>query len=833
MQMPAWRNVVASLFFLGLFALIPNSAYAVTEHIRLAPTPPSSQQDAQQACRDFAEYYGYTLSGCVLYTNLQTGKHFYSGGWFRSNGPNGSDWVDFNFYLREFYFCYDNEIYDEMQNRCVVTAPYANVASPLQNGPTCDVNCGQPIFPGTGNMWHLESDYVSPVRNGLNFVRYYNSSPHIPPHGDRRLPALGWHWTHPYQSKLVRIYDTDISWGVRTGTCRQRMDTKEVICFPVGNVQRPARLTAVSIYRPDGKMMMFLENSGRFDPQNYHGNDSLRAERASDGTITRFIYTAPDNSVEEYDFNGLLLLKRAQDGTTQRLTYATVASNDSSIHRYPADAPICAPIPATEVPHIGALLCVTDHWGRQLRFEHKYGNIHKVYNPGGGVTEYSYGGPSAGCQMVDGKWNFLCQFGNLTKVTYPDGGARVYHYNESWLINSGKDCPGAVSLVPGFGHMYRSLTGITDENGNRHMNWSYDCQGRATMSELAGGVEKVTMEYSDPDESGARQTLVTHTMGTTAAPVTTQRTFSYGEVSGQTRQSKISAPCVECGPHAERTYDSSGEFATTTDWAGNKTVYTRERIRSLEIKRVEAYGTEQARTISTEWHPSLRLPTAIAEPKRITRYTYDASGNRLTMSVQPTTDQNGTQAFSAAPSGPMRKWTYTYNAVGQLLTEDGPRTDITDITTYAYDAMGNLESVTNALAQTTGFGNYDAEGRPGRIAQPNGVNVDLSYNPRGLLASRTVYSGGESETTTYHYDPAGQLKSVVQPDGSSITMNYDAAHRLIGIADSNGNTIKYELDLTGNRIGERISDASGNLQRNVTRVFDTMNRVKQVTGGAQ
>jgi YD repeat-containing protein len=109
----------------------------------------------------------------------------------------------------------------------------------------------------------------------------------------------------------------------------------------------------------------------------------------------------------------------------------------------------------------------------------------------------------------------------------------------------------------------------------------------------------------------------------------------------------------------------------------------------------------------------------------------------------------------------------------------------------------------------------------------------MSYTRRGLLASRTVYSGGESETTSYHYDPAGQLKSVVQPDGSSITMNYDAAHRLIGIADSNGNTIKYELDLTGNRIGERISDASGNLQRNVTRVFDTMNRVKQVTGGAQ
>ncbi len=50
-----------------------------------------------------------------------------------------------------------------------------------------------------------------------------------------------------------------------------------------------------------------------------------------------------------------------------------------------------------------------------------------------------------------------------------------------------------------------------------------------------------------------------------------------------------------------------------------------------------------------------------------------------------------------------RTWTYTYNANGRVLTEDGPRTDVNDITTYTYYACttgaecGQVSTVTNAL----------------------------------------------------------------------------------------------------------------------------------------
>ena len=43
----------------------------------------------------------------------------------------------------------------------------------------------------------------------------------------------------------------------------------------------------------------------------------------------------------------------------------------------------------------------------------------------------------------------------------------------------------------------------------------------------------------------------------------------------------------------------------------------------------------------------------------------------------------------------------------------------------------------------------------------------------------------------------------------------------------------YTLDNMGNRTGEDLKDPGGNLLRNVTRVYDALNRVQSTTGGLQ
>lgn len=221
----------------------------------------------------------------------------------------------------------------------------------------------------------------------------------------------------------------------------------------------------------------------------------------------------------------------------------------------------------------------------------------------------------------------------------------------------------------------------------------------------------------------------------------------------------------------------------------------------------------------------MRLRARVAEPLRITSYTYDANGNMLSESVQATKDANGASGFSAALDGTRKTWNFTYNAAGQLLTKTGPGVN----TILTYDNQGNLETMTNAAGHVTRYGNYDVNGRVGQITDPNGLVTTFAYGPRGWLDS--VSSGGE--VTSYTYDAVGNLKTVTMPDGTTTTYSYDDAHRLTSIADSLGNKISYTLDLTGNRIGEDRKDSTGQLTSRISRVFDTFNRLKQVTGAVQ
>ncbi|WP_162233825.1 RHS repeat domain-containing protein, partial [Pseudomonas coronafaciens] len=71
----------------------------------------------------------------------------------------------------------------------------------------------------------------------------------------------------------------------------------------------------------------------------------------------------------------------------------------------------------------------------------------------------------------------------------------------------------------------------------------------------------------------------------------------------------------------------------------------------------------------------------------------------------------------------------TYTAFGQVASVDGARTDVNDVTQYAYDAQGNLTNVTNALGQVYALASFDSYGNPQSITDPNGVVTTLSYTP--------------------------------------------------------------------------------------------------------
>lgn len=434
------------------------------------------------------------------------------------------------------------------------------------------------------------------------------------------------------------------------------------------------------------------------------------------------------------------------------------------------------------------LQTVVDTFGRKLQFAYDaQSRLQQLTAPDGGKYVYAY----------DAK-------GNLVSVTYPDNKSRTYIYDNATFTHA--------------------LTGIVDENGARFASWTYDGLGRAVSSEHAVGVEKVVTSYS----SGPYSRSITDALGAV-------RSYSIQPIMGTVRISSITQPAgYGSGPAVStRSFDANGNLSGMTDFNGNSSTYTFDLSRNLEIQRVEASGTAVAQTTTTQWHANYRIPVQVNTALLKTTYTHDTKGNVLTRTEQATSDVNGSQGANATVTGSPRTWTYTYNEVGQVLTVTGPRTDVVDKTTYVYDTKGNLSTITNAAGHITTLDNYDANGRVGQITDPNGVVTTLSYTPRGWLKQKVSTGDGQSETTTYDYDNAGQMIKVTLPDNSSISYTYDDAHRLTKINDNLGNSINYTLDNMGNRINETVTDSSGNLTRQTDRIYDALNRLQKVTGGVQ
>lgn len=630
---------------------------------------------------------------------------------------------------------------------------------------------GNPIMPLAAVKVQTEVDYLDAGAGNLSFSRTYRS--------DRQT------WAHSYQAIAIDFTvansTTNLDYACYSGIGDQ---INAPYCFPyIG--PRTGQANDFAVVRGVDRMLNF-GTATDYTPKADINDRVTKLTDAAGQTIGWSVLNAADESTEMYDAIGRLQSTTARNGQKKAFIYSDGSTSS-----------LIAPKP-------GLLLSVTDHFNRKLAFTYDaQGRMATMTDPSGGVYNYAYDEASSVALAGKSLGN------NLTSVTYPDGSKRIYWYNEQDKTLN-KNFP-------------KLLTGITDENGVRHSTYKYSVEGLPISTEHAGGVEKYTVSYPYATES-----IVTDPRGSVIK-------YNYKTLLGVAKAVRQSQPAgAGCAASSSvLTYDANANVASRTDFNGVRTTYSYDLSRNLETGRVEASGTAQARTITTQWHATFRLPTAIWKPKHVTKFVYDLSGNLLTRTEQATTDSSGVQGASAVLVGTPRTWTYTYNAAGQVLTMTGPRTDVAETTTYEYDEKGNLITVTNAAGHVTSLSNYDAAGHVGRITDPIGVVTDFTYSPRGWLTSRTVSANGVSEVATYDYDNVGQVKKMTLPDGGALTYTYDDAHRLIGISDGIGNRIVYTLDTIGNRIKEEVKDPSGVLTRHTTRVYDALNRLQQITGGVQ
>ncbi|MFC3652280.1 DUF6531 domain-containing protein [Dyella humi] len=560
--------------------------------------------------------------------------------------------------------------------------------------------------------------------------------------------------------------------------------------------------SAVTVFRSDGRQIAFTLNSGQWvtDPD---VADRLTEQTDASGNLTGWLhFDASTRDQEAFDQNGRLISIIDPDGQVTTLTYSTAST------------------PANVAPIVGLLLTVTDPKGRVLSFAYNTNSeVSTVTEPDGGVLDYAYSSS-----------------GNLVSVTYPDKTLRQYVYDESSLTG-GANLPNA-------------LTGDIDESNTRFTSIGYNSSGQATMSMLASSIDKTQLTYN--------------TNGTTSVtyPTGAQSTLSFVTPNGSMHISSVSAPCgVQCGqPNAAATFDANGYPASTTDWKGNVTKTTYD-VNGLLDQRIDASGSTGQRTTNFTWNTILRVPLmrivldASGNTISSTQWVYNSAGQTLARcEIDPTNSASSGYSCNSSGTVPagVRRWTYAYCTavdgvqcpiVGLLLTGTGPRTDTTQTTSYSYYLSssatscgtpgsacyqaGDLHTVTDPSGHVTTIASYDADGRITRLTDASGVNTDLTYTLRGWLATRTV-GGGQ---TTISYMPYGAVSSVTDPDGVTTTYGYDAAHRLVKIADAQGNYVQYTLDAAGDKTTEQVYDTTGTLHKSLSRTFNPLGQLTQVTDG--
>lgn len=678
---------------------------------------------------------------------------------------------------------------------------YCEALLPTDECPNCQAqlrsNVGNPVNVATRNKTQVEVDY--------------SATQGVPAFGvARTYQSLRRKFEFAFSGhSLVNLLDSSSSLrGCYLSTANVSQESERVpYCFPIF---RPIGVaSSVRVMRPGGRTDTFLDST--LQPSTAQTNGSI--VRTPDGfRVTNF----QQNTFEEYDGLGRIRAIVAAGGLRSSFSYA--AQGD---------------------------VTVESSFGRTLVHRmNDLGNVASVTLPDGSEIKYTYARRFQGAPR---NWCTSDACERLVAVEYPDGTTRQYLYDETAKIQS----PTARGGL---------LTGVVDEKDVRFASFFY-AGDTPVRTEHAGETNAFAVTYPT-----SVRAVVTDPLGGT-------RTYNFKTVAGVVDVTSVTGGhCPTCVN--TQTLDARGNVASRTDFNNALSCFAYEATRNREAVRVEGLASGASCTVtganatlpagsrktSTQWHPDWQFQVSVAEPGRRVTSVYNGqpdpfNGNAIASCApgtallpdgkpiavlckrveQATTDTNGAAGFNAALQAGVaaREWKWTYNEHGQVLTEDGPRTDVSDVTTYEYHAdtttdhtKGDLKKVTNPAGQTTRYTKYNPHGQVLESLDVNNVLTVNTYDLRQRLLSTTV----GTQTTGYEYDLAGQLKRVTLPDGSWTGYDHDDAHRLVAVYDHKGNRTDYVLDNAGNRTAESTRDPNGSLKRQLGRTLDALGRVQQTTG---
>lgn len=378
-----------------------------------------------------------------------------------------------------------------------------------------------------------------------------------------------------------------------------------------------------------------------------------------------------------------------------------------------------------------------------------------------------------------------------------------------------------------------ALTGIENGAGQRLTTYTYDAQGDVLSTESAGGADRHELTRSQPSSTRLVRTVkgpLGHVATYEFEIPTTIKRYSIAKllsVKGSTNGS-VAAD--------ELSYSYSGNrIASVTDRLGTVTGYTNDPAfgRPTLVKDAEGNAAEQQNAIT--WHPIWDLPASEQRDGLRIDNAYDAQGRLISTTTTDTT----THTLPYTTSGQARTTSYSWTAQGKLQQINGPLAPDAqgrdDTTTFAYDASGNLTSVTDALGHVTGFAGHDANGRAATMTDANGVVTAFDYDALGRMLSVNVQhptTASLDAVTSLEYDGEGRVTGITLPQTAKLMVDYSVTGRVLALRNADGERIDFVYDRMGNVTQRTVKRASGVATQSMRASFDALGRLLTETIGA-
>jgi RHS repeat-associated protein len=309
------------------------------------------------------------------------------------------------------------------------------------------------------------------------------------------------------------------------------------------------------------------------------------------------------------------------------------------------------------------------------------------------------------------------------------------------------------------------------------------------------------------------------------------------------------------------TYDGQGNQATTAQGSAPQAVvkYNSDGTPTTSASPGAPQGvvTSYGYTDGNHELNTLTPPSGTSLGNRA--YTYDSFG-RLATATDGRSDtltytyDNADRIKTVRDSNPNTPdVTYTYNALNEVKT----RTDGNGTTTYTYDDLDHLLSVTNTAGGGTIAYTYDLAGDESSITTGMGTTT-YGYDNAHELTSMVYPQNGNTETTVFHNDADGRRTDAWLQSNADHTVwaaheqfTYDTSGRIKTVLGQNGpatapttvvdETQCYSVNSTAPNCSATATDDRSNVQSVFDSVtgettsysYDTSNRLHQVviTGG--